>query len=115
MYNRYVPQPDGTYCRNRVPDQVRCNRPERPPAPPCPSPEPPAPPPIPHGPVCKPQPPKNPPCKANQSAGNFLKNLLPKNLDTGDLVVILLLLLLAGDCEEDKNTAMLTLMLYLFM
>jgi len=41
--------------------------------------------------------------------------LLPKNLDTGDLLVIILLLLMAGDCAEDKNTALLTLALYLFM
>jgi len=29
--------------------------------------------------------------------------------------VILLLLLMAGDCEEDQNTALLTLALYLFI
>jgi hypothetical protein len=44
-----------------------------------------------------------------------LRRLLPKNLDTGDLMVIILLLLMAGDCAEDKNTALLTLALYLFM
>ena len=44
-----------------------------------------------------------------------MRRLLPKNLDTGDLMVIILLLLMAGDCAEDKNTALLTLALYLFM
>ena len=48
-------------------------------------------------------------------AGSFLRQLLPKDLDTGDLIVILLLLLMAGDCREEQNTAMLTLALYLFM
>lgn len=48
-------------------------------------------------------------------AGDFLRRLLPKNLDTGDLLVILLLLLMAGDSAEDKNNALLTLALYLFM
>ena len=44
-----------------------------------------------------------------------MKQLLPKNFDTSDLIIMLLLLLLAGDCEEDRTTAMLTLVLYLFM
>ena len=44
-----------------------------------------------------------------------MRSLLPKNLDTGDLVVILLLLLMAGDCKEEQNTALLTLALYLFL
>ena len=44
-----------------------------------------------------------------------MRQLLPKDLDTGDLMIILLLLLMAGDCAEDQNTALLTLVLYLFM
>jgi hypothetical protein len=44
-----------------------------------------------------------------------LQKLLPKDFDTGDLIVILLLLLLAGDCEEDRATALLTLALYMIM
>ena len=45
----------------------------------------------------------------------FLRQLVPKNLDTGDLLIIILLLLMAGDCQEDRNTALLTLALYLFL
>lgn len=45
----------------------------------------------------------------------FLKNLLPKNMDTGDLIIILLLLLMANDCEQDRNHALLTLALYFFL
>ncbi len=45
----------------------------------------------------------------------FLKQLLPKDFDTGDLMVVLLLLLMSGDCADDQNTALLTLALYLFM
>lgn len=48
-------------------------------------------------------------------AGDFLRRLLPKDLDTGDLLVIVLLLLMAGDCAEEKNTALLTLALYMLM
>lgn len=45
----------------------------------------------------------------------FLKNILPKEFDAGDLMIVLLLLLMAGDCQEDQNWAVLTLVLYLFL
>jgi hypothetical protein len=111
MYNRYIPQPDGSYCRNRMeskpnPQPYRHEKDEghKPTPPPC-----------------------NDTCSMSdhqqdhgsrpneQPISGFLQNLLPKNLDTGDLIVILLLLLLAGDCEEDRSTAMLTLAIYLFL
>jgi len=47
--------------------------------------------------------------------GGFLKRLIPKDFDTGDLIVVLLLLLMAGDKPEDKSTALLTLALYCFL
>ena len=46
---------------------------------------------------------------------SFIRRLLPKGFDTGDLIVVLLLLLMAGDCEEDRNNAILTLALYFIM
>ena len=46
---------------------------------------------------------------------DFLHKLLPKDFDTGDLLVLILLLLLAADCQEDQNTALLTLALYFFL
>ncbi len=97
MYNRYIPQPDGSHHRNRVPDPVRPQ--------PALKPEPPAP--------CPQEPPCDPP-KAGP-VGGFLRQLLPKSFDTGDLIIVLLLLLLAGDCEEDRNNALLTLALYFLM
>ena len=45
----------------------------------------------------------------------FLRRLIPKDFDTGDLIVVLLLLLMAGDKPEDRNTALLTLALYCFL
>lgn len=62
------------------------------------------------------QPPKyrSEPAKDN-GIGHFLRQLLPKDFDTGDLMIILLLLLMSGDCPEDQNWALLTLALYLFM
>ena len=120
MYNRYIPQPDGSFRRNRV------DEPRQRPAPPQKHREPPRP-----EPECKPEP-EQIPCppphrepehtqhreprqEKHESVTGFLQNLLPKDLDTGDLIVILLLLLLAGDCEEDRSNALLTLALYLFM
>ena len=115
MYNRYIPQPDGSFRRNRIPDCSRQNVPPRPQKQetPCPPPEVPCPTPI----QQRKEEPKNQPKRSAPpvSAGSFLKQLLPKDLDTGDLIVILLLLLMAGDCQEDQNTALLTLALYLFM
>ena len=98
MYNRYIPQQDGTHKRNRV---------EEPPRP-----------------TPKPQPPMlEQPCGCASPGhtpppmhiGGFLKNLIPRDFDTGDLIVVLLLLLMAGDKPEDKNTALLTLALYCFL
>ncbi len=106
MYNRYIPQNDGSYRRKSMPD--KCNpiqKPQQPvpTVPPCPPPanEP-----------CTQEPPRKQKC---QDAGSFLKNLLPKDLDTGDLLVIVLLLLMSGDSSDDKSTALLTLALYLLM
>lgn len=47
--------------------------------------------------------------------GGFFRNILPRDFDTGDLMILLLLLLMAGDCQEDQNWALLTLILYLFL
>lgn len=99
MYNRYIPQSDGTYRKNRIPEQQ-----------PKPSQTAPPPPPPSHdtqpAPTCPSQ---------GGSAGSFLKNLLPKDFDTGDLLIVLLLLLMAEQNEENKNNALLTLALYFFM
>ena len=92
MYNRYIPQQDGTHKRNRM---------EEPPRPAPPPPTPPA---------------QNPhPVPPTGNIGSFLRQLLPKDFDTGDLIVVLLLLLMAGDKPEEKNTALLTLALYCFL
>ena len=115
MYNRYIPQPDGSYRRNPVTEPPRPKPPEPvyPPEPPCP------PEPRPDCQECPPPCPQEPPCSPppnhSGNAGDFLKRLLPKNLDTGDLFVIILLLLMAGDDQNSSTTALLTLALYLFL
>ncbi len=110
MYNRYIPQPDGSFRRSRVENRRQPPKPA-----PCPPPEPDCPPEFPCTPPPCPPEKKEAHCHKGGSAGNFLQQLLPQSFDTGDLIVVLLLLLLAGDCQEDRSTALLTLVLYLFM
>ena len=107
MYNRYIPQSDGTYRRNRVPDPAPVKHPHthRSPPPPAKKEVPPPP----------PQPCSEAGPEKHGSIGGFLRQLLPRNMDTGDLLIIVLLLLMAGDCEEEKGSALLTLALYLLM
>lgn len=113
MYNRYIPQSDGTYRRKQVQDA----QPQPPRQKPCPPEKPMDPPPKPPKEPCEKEPPKNVSCQhcPQQNAGNFLRNLLPKDFDTGDLLIILLLLIMAGDSEDGQSNALLTLALYLFM
>lgn len=102
MYNRYIPQQDGSHKRNRVEDPPRPAQNQHRPSPP-PAAEP----------THTPPPPVQSPLSGN--IGGFLRRLIPKDFDTGDLIVVLLLLLMAGDKPEDKNTALLTLALYCFL
>ena len=105
MYNRYIPQADGSYRRNRMPEPPRPVRPapQKQPSAPCEQPKP------------SPPPKRKDECPDSGSVTGFLRQLLPKNFDTADLIIVLLLLLMAGNCEEDQNTALLTLALYFFM
>jgi len=118
MYNRYIPQPDGSYRKDRIPDfpAPRQQKQHKPPVPQsertqdppdCPREEPVFVHPVEKAPQHIHQ--------KHMDAGDFLRKLLPKDLDTGDLLIIVLLLLMAGDCKEDKNTALLTLALYFFL
>ena len=119
MYNRYIPQPDGSFRRNRIADP-----PKYVPKPPDQAPRVAThcdPNPQPHPPMST-SPRKQRPCRtiphSKREDGNvtgFIRKLLPKDFDTGDLFVVLLLLLMAGDSAEEKNTALLTLALYFLM
>lgn len=128
MYNRYIPQADGSFRRSRVPEPV--NNPQRPDERPTDRQET-----VPKEPAPKqneafaPQPrnygyqnhsapsPRNVPYHDSPpvSVGSFLKGLLPQNFDTEDLIVVLLLLLMSGNSSKDQNAALLTLVIYLFL
>ena len=90
MYNRYIPTEDGSFRRQSLPDG---------PQPLSPSPAPP--PGFPHKPA--------------ENAGSFLGGLLPRGLDTEDLIVVLLLLLMSENCTDTPNTALITMLIYLFL
>lgn len=119
MYNRYIPQPDGSHRRRQMEEPKKPAphpaRPRPPQAPCVPPPPPPCPPPEPPKPPCKEPPSGCPVYEKSTSITGFFRQLLPKDLDTGDLMILLLLLLMAGDCEEDKNNALLTMALYFLM
>ena len=116
MYNRYIPQSDGTYQRSRIPEKQPQHRPPVPQPQAVPYPE--QPPteqdssPVFHGCPYHPRPASKP---VSAPVSSFLRQLLPGNFDTVDLLVVLLLLLMSGDHAEDQNTALLTLALYLFL
>lgn len=90
MYNRYIPTEDGSFRRQSLPD----------------SPQPMSPPPA---------PPPSSPRKPVENAGSFLGGLLPRGLDTEDLIVVLLLLLMSENCTDTPNTALITMLIYLFL
>ena len=101
MYNRYIPQPDGSHHRNRV-SEPKQPAPQHTPI-------------VTEHSVTQQQVPHPPHKNHGDGIIDMLRNLLPKNLDTGDLIIILLLLLMANDCEENRNHALLTLALYFFL
>ena len=106
MYNHYIPQSDGSYRRSAQQENRR-------PAPqPKPRPVPPQ--------ECPPEPPKPappPPCPPQQPQGSlldFFKGLLPRGIDTSDLMIVFLLLLMNKD-DESGLSPILTLALYFLL
>ena len=120
MYNRYIPQPDGSFQKQKLQEPQGCHS----------------------GPsdinpeitvpaiTCEPLSNDPPDAHSNNCSsdfqvpeqhpgafgiGQFLKSLIPKGLDVEDLMVILLLLLISGDKGKDGNTALFTLGAYLFL
>lgn len=115
MYNRYIRNDSGQYQRVSVPDRP----PEAPPAeesplggpPPPKEPPPYGPPPPPQGP-----PPGVPPPRGEGKKG-FLSGILSKfkleDIDTGDLLLLLILFLLFKDGEDEELLIALGLLLIL--
>ena len=101
MYNHYIPQSDGSYRRSNPADH------RRPPPPPKPEPKP----------EPKPAPPREwppPPCPPQTGILDFLKGLLPRSIDTADLMIVFVLLLMNTD-DEGGLSPVLTLALYFLL
>lgn len=112
MYNHYIPQSDGSYRRSNNPDSRRPAQ-QRPQPPPPPKPEPPRERPREPKPIPLPQ----PPCrqeKPQESILGFFRGLLPREIDTADLLIIFLLLLMNKD-DEGGLSPILTLALYFLL
>lgn len=105
MYNRYVRSDDGRYERIPTPE------PDPPPPPPREEPPPNNPPPPPNG------GPQNPPPPPHGGRKGFLSGILSKlkleEIDTGDLLLLLILFLLFKDGEDEELLIALGLMLIL--
>lgn len=100
MYNRYTPRQDGGFNRNRMAESN----------PPPPRPK--------QQDALGRQPPPNHGHGSHGeigSASGFLSALLPKQMDTGDLLMLLILLLLLSDGSEDAPDPLLTIALFFLM
>lgn len=120
MYNHYIPQSDGSYRRSSVPEHGKRQQMSRPipsiprsPAPVASAPPEPVPPPAAPSPAHT-----APPAPAPEGGGiwSFLKGLLPRQIDTDDLLIILLIFLMNRE-EADSGglSPMLTLALYFLL
>lgn len=109
MYNHYIPQSDGSYRRSSQTDQRRPTPPQKPKPESKPEQNPPCPPkpPVPIPPDC-------PPPQNQGSILDFFKGLLPRGLDTADLMIVFLLLLMNRD-DESGLSPVLTLALYFLL
>lgn len=101
MYHRYLPNGNGQYRRQDVPE--RKPAPPPPPAAPEPIPVPPPPPPPPRS-VPPPAPFPIP----------FLEKLFP-GMDSGDLLLLLIMLLLLSEGTEDAVSTVMTLAIFLIL
>lgn len=99
MYNRYIPSADGTYQRKIVPSPQQ-QRPTREQPPESPQPK-----------------PAETPSQAKPPANTVLPLSLPRlQLDTGDILVLLILLLVLTEGEDsDPLSALITLGAFLLM
>ena len=103
MYNRYIPSADGTYRRQTVPTPGRQQPPQSQPMPAPTS-------------QSAPKPPQTPPQEREPRQPPFKGPLHGIHLDTGDLLVLLILLLVLTEGEDsDPLSALVTLAAFLLL
>lgn len=100
MYNRYIPNPDGSYARNRMPDNIKNGKPDHNSS-------------FEHHPQLQNYTPND--RQISDHPLSFIRQLFGSSFDMGDLIVILLLLLMAGDSKEERSNALLTIALYFIL
>lgn len=83
MYNRYTPQPDGSYKKQKM---IESEMPRQ----------------------------AHNESITDNSNFDVIKQMIPAGLDSADLLVIVMLLLISGD-EKGQTNALLTLVIYLFL
>ncbi len=113
MYHRYMPMGNGQYRRQDVPER----RPAQPTPPPMPAPPPPMPAPAPPIPPPMPVPPPPMPAPPQSAAPfpvPFLEKLFP-GMDSGDLLLLLIMLLLLSEGTEDAVSTVMTLAIFLIL
>lgn len=113
MYNRYTPRQDGGYRHDRVPEAPRQNQAD-------PQPQYRSDPPQACAPGVSAHLESGQRCHASSSfqpgsATGFLSSLLLRNMDTGDLLMLLILLLLITDGSDDAPNPLLTIALFFLM
>lgn len=84
MYNRYTPRPDGSFQKSVIDDKGTKADKQ----------------------ILR----SHTPSKSD----DFLKSILPAGLDSADILVIAMLLLMSGE-ESGQSNALLTLVIYLFL
>lgn len=120
MYHRYMPTGNGQYRRQDVPERKPAPPapPPPPPVPPEPMPVPPPPPPPPVPPVPPPPPRPAPPVMQPMQPAPlplpFLEKLFP-GMDSGDLLLLLIMLLLLSEGTEDAVSTVMTLAIFLIL
>lgn len=103
MYSRYTPNEGGGYDRTPVLPQAGPPAPPRPELPTRPKPAPPQ----------KPAPLK--PSKPGSGLPGLLRQRLARGFDTGDLLILAILLLILQDSQEDRLATYLTIAFFLLL
>ncbi len=88
MYSRFIPGPNGVYQRKQIPSAKV---------------------------ISPPSPAVSQPKQEQPSLKQRVRELLPKGLELGDVLVVLIALLLLIDGEEDMQTVLITAAAFLFM
>lgn len=98
MYNRYTPNQDGSYQKDRMPEHRSASSKSN----------------TQHSPT-QTSSRSSDPHTSNHDVRSVLESLLPGGFDTGDLLMLLIVLLLLRDGSEEAPNALLTIALFFLL